>query len=117
MQYRFLGIAAVIDPHIELGQFGQLVDIPQDVAEDAIRGGCALLPDAVTKEIGFTEAEWVRYGNVGDHADGLVWDAALGYNVPFPEADRREQADFLTKKRAALVRLHELRTELQKGAK
>ena len=67
-RYRFLGQTSQIGP-IKLNQFGQQVELPDQLAEDAMSGGCALLPEAVFNQIGFTATELDRFATPGSHAD------------------------------------------------
>jgi hypothetical protein len=59
--YRFVGSACVIHDRGEFSKFGQLAELPEDVAETVIRGGGAFLPEDQFKEIGFTDQELKDY--------------------------------------------------------
>ena len=96
MTYRFLGSASDIGESIRLSRFGQSVELPDELARVAVLGGCALLPESEFLSVGFTTRELESFGSVASH--------------------ERAPAEFLDKKRRALVAAHEWREQLASGA-
>lgn len=84
--YRFLGTVGAVGS-LELTQFGQRVTMSEEQAFEAVRGGCALLPDAEFQSIGFS-------------SDELLKNA-------FPSARPRLDPSFQAKRRIAIQRLLE----------
>lgn len=89
MTYRFVGTETEIAGVCKLTRFGQSVDLDPKLAADAVEGGAAILPEAMFSSVGFTAGELERFAEIGSHFDA--------------------PADFLAKKRAALLKLHEWR--------
>jgi hypothetical protein len=95
MTFRFVGNASDIGEGIRLTNFGQAVELSDELAREAALGGCALVPDAEFQAIGFTDKELVAYASAGSH--------------------ERAPADFLEKKKSALIAAHELRVRIEGG--
>ena len=95
MTYRFVGSNSDIGDSIRLIRFGQSVELSDEQARNAVLGGCALVPDEAFTEIGFTNAELTSFASVGSH--------------------ERAPADFLDRKKRALLAAHELRERLEGG--
>lgn len=93
MTYRFLGTYSEIGDVARLDQFGQAVDLPLALAEDAVAGGCALLPEDEFQRIGFTADELRRFAPPATHQGA--------------------PPEFLEKKRRALLRAQEIITAVQ----
>lgn len=91
MTYVFLGTYTEIYGHARLTDFGQRVDLPEEIAKDAIAGDCAMIPAEEFDAIGFTPDELRKFAKASSHG-----------NAP---------AEFLEKKKQALVKFHELRGE------
>lgn len=99
MIYRFLGNnLELTEPAVTMTQFGSSVDIPSaEIAENFIRVGAPLIPDATFSSIGFTKEELEKHASADTH------DAA--------------DEQFKKKKKAALDALHELREGLKAGTR
>jgi hypothetical protein len=95
MTYRFVGSNSDIGDSIRLIRFGQSVELSDEQARNAVLGGCALVPDEAFTEIGFTNAELSSFASVGSH--------------------ERAPAEFIDKKRRALMAAHELRERFEGG--
>lgn len=97
MTYRFLGTHAHIG-EIELISFGQTVELSDELAADAVRGGCTLEP-ASDFEARFSKEEMAApyFRMVGLHES----------NAP---------QSFRDKKRAALLACHAWREKLNQPA-
>jgi len=54
-----------------LDRLGDRVDVIPEDFEEAVSGGCALLPDEEFEAIGFTAQELTRYATAGDRARGM----------------------------------------------
>lgn len=89
MKLRFLGSECSIGDYPRLESFGQTIELDEALAADAIRGGAALLPDAQFDALGFTDSELSDYGISASH--------------------QFAPAEFLAKKRAGLIAIHEIR--------
>jgi len=86
--YRFIGSHCEIwDTKYVFTRFGQLVEIPDDLAQDAIAHGAALVPAKTFDALSFTPDELKKFGKTGLHA--------------------KAPADFLTKRDAAWMKLRE----------
>lgn len=95
-QYRFVGThTEIFDTAFSFKRFGQLVEIPDALAQDAIAHGAALLPVAKFDSLGFTADELKRY-----------WNPATHKNAP---------VDFTAKRNAAWTKLHEVTSEPTKA--
>lgn len=92
MTYRFLGTESDVGS-IALRFFGQQVQMDEQTARDAVLGGCAIIPEEDFAKCGFTAAELRDYANPGPRSAA--------------------PAEFQAKYRAALTKLHEVRTELE----
>lgn len=68
MTYRFLGFDSDVGEHA-LRLFGQRVEMDDDLATEAVAGGCALLPEADFAACGFTASELAAHQNIGTHAE------------------------------------------------
>jgi hypothetical protein len=86
-QYRFVGTSCEIwDTPYKFTRFGQLVDMPDDLAKSAIASGAALMPASDFDALGFAPDELKKYAKVPSHA--------------------KAPASFLSKRDAAWVKLH-----------
>ncbi|MGE5568544.1 MAG: hypothetical protein ACM3S5_05845 [Rhodospirillales bacterium] len=82
--YHFVGSYTEIGGgRIKLERFGQRVELPDDLADNIVKGGGAILPEAEFNQLGFTEQELSLYAYPGQ------WEGA-------PEA-------FTSKQKAAHV--------------
>lgn len=90
MKLRFLGTECTIGDHPSLKTFGQVIELDETLALEAIAGGAALIPEAEFAALGFTADELREYAQPGLHQ----------FAPP----------TFLDKKRAGLLKLHEIRT-------
>jgi hypothetical protein len=95
MTFRFLGFESIIGESQLLRSFGQVADLTASEAVNAILGGCALLDGGTFDQIGFTAAELQKYSA--------------------PSSHEFAPAEFLAKKKAALLAAHELRGRLEAG--
>jgi hypothetical protein len=95
MIFRFLGSESSIGDDIELKTFAQSIELSDELAKLAILGGCALLDETAFDQIGFDKADLEKFYSVGEHA--------------------RAPAEFLEKKKAALIAAHDLRERLENG--
>jgi len=93
MTYYFVGSNSDIGESIRLIRFGQAVELSDELAREAVLGGCALVADADFQEIGFTLKELETFGSVGSH--------------------ERAPAEFIEKKKRALVAVHNLRARFE----
>ncbi|CAB4130888.1 hypothetical protein UFOVP130_42 [uncultured Caudovirales phage] len=68
-EFRFVGSYCEIDGgRIKLEQFGQRVELPDNVAEIVVRGNGAIIPEDQFTAIGFTDQELVDYAFPGQRA-------------------------------------------------
>lgn len=64
--FRYLGNAvSYIGGDIVLQRFGQPIELDEQLAFDAMAGGCALIPDEQFQEIGFSNQELELYAEPG----------------------------------------------------
>lgn len=89
MIYRFIGTETEIAGVCTLTRFGQSVDLDPELAAEAVEGGAPILPEALFSSVGFTAGELDRFAEIGSHFDA--------------------PAEFLAKKKAALLKMHEWR--------
>lgn len=89
--YRFIGIDHLI-ADLRLNEYGQAVELPDDVARIAVLGRCPLLPDAEFQACGLTPEELELYRHPG----------------PRDSAPESTQAKFLS----ARMALHKYRESL-----
>jgi len=92
---RFLGSESLVGDSIRLNRFGQSVELTELQAANAILGGCALLDVETFDALGFEKQDLDKFAGVASHG--------------------RASAEFLEKKRAALVAAHALRERLESG--
>ena len=97
MKLIFLGSETIIGESVKLDRFGQAIDLPEPEAANAILGGCPLLDSATFDEIGFSKDELDQFRSVGTHG--------------------RAPAEFLGKKKSALIAAHELRERVKDDGK
>ena len=95
MTFRFLGAESLVGDSIRLNRFGQSVELAEPQAVNAILGGCALVDDEAFCQIGFAKEDLERFASSGSHG--------------------RAPAEFLEKKKAALLAAHALRERLERG--
>ena len=95
MTFRFLGSESLVGDSIRLNRFGQSVELTESQAANAILGGCALVDDETFCQIGFAREDVERYASSGSHG--------------------RAPAEFIVKKRSALLAAHALRERLERG--
>ncbi len=81
-QYRYIGGGSYIG-NTKLDQFGQSVELDEQMAVEAMEGGCALLPADQFAEFGFTPEELSIFKEPGSD-----------WNAP---------AEFKAKKKAAVI--------------
>lgn len=93
--YRFLGTHTDIGGYAALDHFGQRVELPAELAKDAVRGGASLLPEDQFEALGFSAEELSKHGTPG----GRI-------NAP---------DSFLRKHKAGLLAAHEYRESLTKA--
>src|ERR1035441_2436286 len=62
--YRFVGSYCEIGG-VRLERFGQAVDLSDEVAETAVKGGAAIIPECDFQKLGFTEQEVSLYAYPG----------------------------------------------------
>ena len=95
MTFRFLGSESLVGDSIRLNRFGQSVELTELQAANAILGGCALVDDETFGQIGFAREDVERFASSGSHG--------------------RAPAEFLEKKKDALLAAHALRERLESG--
>ena len=95
MTFRFLGAESLIGDSIRLNRFGQAVELTEPEAANAILGGCPLVNDEAFCQIGFAKEDVEKFASSGSHG--------------------RAPAEFIVKKRAALLAAHALRERLERG--
>lgn len=59
--YRFLGTASDIGGYPALRSFGQKIELPDDIAADAVRGNLPIIPESQFAALGFTDEELQKY--------------------------------------------------------
>lgn len=95
-KYRFVGAESVIG-EIHLKALGQPAELSAELANEAVLGGCAILPEETFAEIGFTEAECKQFAYPAQRTDA--------------------SAEFAAKHKAALIAVHGWRESLATEAK
>ena len=95
MTFRFLGSESLVGDSIRLNRFGQSVELTESQAANAILGGCPLVDDETFCQIGFAREDVERFASSGSHG--------------------RAPAEFIVKKRSALLAAHALRERLEQG--
>ena len=95
MTFRFLGAESLLGDSIRLNRFGQSVELTEPQAANAILGGCPLVDDETFCQIGFAREDVERFASSGSHG--------------------RAPAEFIVKKRSALLAAHALRERLERG--
>jgi hypothetical protein len=95
MTFRFLGSESLIGDSIRLNRWGQSVDLSEPQAVNAILGGCALLDAETFDALGFEKQDLDKFAGIASHG--------------------RAPAEFLEKKKAALVAAHALCERLESG--
>jgi hypothetical protein len=95
MTFRFLGSESLIGDSIKLNRWGQSVDLSEPQAVNAILGGCPLVEDETFCQIGFAKEDLKRFASSGSHG--------------------RAPAEFLEKKKDALLAAQALRESLESG--
>jgi hypothetical protein len=95
MMLRFLGSESLVGDSIRLNRFGQSVELTELQAANAILGGCALVDDETFGQIGFVKEDVERFASSGSHG--------------------RAPAEFLEKKKDALLAAQALRERLESG--
>jgi hypothetical protein len=110
---RFLGIEADIVGHgRKLQRFGQAIELPEALAKELILGGgraqgwagaTAMLPEAEFDAIGFTEAQLKYFG----------LPASWNSDVKINKDTILSVAEFLEKKKDALMALHGYREKIE----
>ena len=95
MTFRFLGSESLVGDSIRLNRFGQSVELTESQAANAILGGCPLVDDETFGQIGFAREDVERLVSSGSHG--------------------RAPAEFLEKKKDALLAAHALRERLESG--
>ena len=95
MTFRFLGSESLVGDSIRLNRFGQSVELTESQAANAILGGCPLVDDETFCQIGFAKEDLERFASSGSHG--------------------RAPAEFLEKKKDALLAAHALRERLESG--
>jgi hypothetical protein len=93
MIYNFVGSNSDIGESIRLTRFGQAVELSDELAREALLGGCALVAAADFQEIGFTPKELETFSSPGSH--------------------ERAPVEFIEKKRQALIAVHNLRARFE----
>lgn len=93
--YVFCGSQSVIGNVVEMKRFGQRVDLDDQIAQEAIAGGCPLLVAEEFDAIGFSDEELKKYGDVHARASA--------------------PSEFVEKARLAWVRISEIRSDIERG--
>lgn len=94
MKMVFLGTETDIGGYPALRNFGQVIELPDQLAKEAVLGGAALIPVDQFDAVGFTEQELRKFAT--------------------PGARRQATEEFAHKQHAALLALHEYREGLEK---
>lgn len=79
--YIFVGGSDSMCGGTAMKTFGQAIDLTQEQADQAMRGGCALLPADQFKALGFTPEELKKYPTAGFQS-----------NAPKPFLEKRQNA-------------------------